>query len=434
MTGVANSDSPARGMKRWEQAKKEASSRPIPIVLGLDRVRTVLDPMRVRQAPVVITVAGTNGKGSTCAMLDCILRAAGYRVGLYTSPHLITFNERVRIDGRCVDDATLESAFDEVLKVPGARELTEFELDTLAAFHALAMASLDVWVLEIGLGGRLDAVNVLDADCGVITSIGVDHVEFLGPTREHIGFEKAHIYRAGRPAVCSDPNPPESVIRVTADIGAQLRVQGRDFHASLQQSRWDYQGEAWRFQGLPLPAIGGAKQIQNAAGVLAVLESLRDRCSVSENAIRTGLTSARLSGRFQKIGDSPELYVDVAHNPEAAAVLAQSIWGLEKRGRVHAVFGILRDKDFRGVLDAMGPAVDVWHVASTQGPRGLEASVPIGHLTSGMNQKPVHGYPGVSAAYRAAIQAAEPGDRVVAFGSFSVVSEVLQVAGITSSF
>lgn len=420
-------------MKRWEQAKKEAASRPIPIVLGLDRVRAILHPMRVHQAPVVITVAGTNGKGSTCAMLECILRAAGYRVGLYTSPHLISFNERIRIDGRCVEDATLESAFDEVLKVPGARELTEFELDTLAAFHALATESLDVWVLEIGLGGRLDAVNGLDADCGIVTSIGIDHVEFLGPTREQIGFEKAHIFRPGKPAVCSDPNPPESVFRVAAEIGAQLRVQGREFHASQAQSRWDYQGEAWRFQGLPFPALGGSKQIQNAAGVLAALESLRDRCSVSEDAIRTGLTSVRLTGRFQKIGDSPEIYVDVAHNPEAAAVLAQSIRGLEKWGRVHAVFGILRDKDIRGVLDATSPVVDVWHVASTPGPRGLEASVSVDHLTTGTSGKPVHGYPGVSAAYRAAIQAADPGDRIVAFGSFSVVSDVLQVAGITRS-
>ncbi len=420
-------------MKPWEQAKKEAASRPIPIVLGLDRVRTVLHQMQVHRAPVVIAVAGTNGKGSTCAMLDCILRAAGYRVGLYSSPHLISFNERIRIDGRCVEDATLESAFDEVLRVPGARELTEFELDTLAAFHALATESLDVWVLEIGLGGRLDAVNVLDADCGVITSIGVDHVEFLGPTREHIGFEKAHIYREGRPAVCSDPNPPESVFRVAAEIGARLRVQGRDFRASLQSSGWDFQGEAWCFQRLPFPALGGSKQIQNAAGVLAVLESLRDRCSVSEEAIRAGLISVRLTGRFQKIGDSPEIYVDVAHNPEAAAVLAESIGRLERRGRVHAVFGILRDKDFRGVLDAMGPVVDVWHVASTQGPRGLEASVSLNHLTTGTSENLVRGYPRVSEAYRAAIEAAAPGDRVVAFGSFSVVSEVLQVAGIAPS-
>lgn len=423
-------------MKPWELAKKQAASRPFPIVLGLDRVRAVLDRMGLRRAPVVITVAGTNGKGSTCAMLDSILRAAGYRVGLYTSPHLISFHERIRIDGQCITEAALEAAFDGVLRLPGADRLTEFELDTLAAFRAFAEASLDVWVLEIGLGGRLDAVNVLDSDCGVITSIGVDHVEFLGPTREHIGYEKAHIYRTGRPAVCSDPHPPESVQRVAAGLGAQLKIQGREFHAIAQNGGWNYSGEAWRFERLPLPALGGSKQVQNAAGVLAVLESLKDRCRVTEEAIRTGLSSVRLTGRFQKIGTDPETYVDVAHNPEAAAVLAESIAGLEKRGRIHAVFGILRDKDCRGVIDALRSVVDVWHVASTHGPRGLDASVPAGMLAAGAAAE-VCTYATVADAWRNALAAANPDsgprDRVIAFGSFSVVSEVLQLAGVNPS-
>ncbi len=419
-------------MKPWELAKKEAASRPFPIMLGLDRVRTVLGAMEVRRAPLVIVVGGTNGKGSTCAMLDAILRAAGHRVGVYTSPHLISFHERIRMDGRCMDDARLEAAFAAVLRAPGARELTEFELDTLAAFHALATESLDVWVLEIGLGGRLDAVNVLDADCGVITSIGVDHVEYLGPTREHIGFEKAHIYRAGRPAICSDPDPPESLIRVAGELGARLRVQGREFHAEAQVSGWDYRGEAWQWRGLPFPAIGGARQVQNASGVLAALESLRDRCAVSEEAIRTGLNSVRLTGRFQKISDVPVVYVDVAHNPEAATVLAESIQRVKPRGRVHAVFGILRDKDARGVLEAVNPVVDAWHVASTHGPRGLEAAVSVGILNGESSSAPreVHAHDTVTSAYRSALEQAEPGDVVVAFGSFSVVSEVLQTAGI----
>jgi dihydrofolate synthase/folylpolyglutamate synthase len=422
-------------MKPWELAKREAAARPFPILLGLDRVRAVLGAMQVRRAPVVIVVGGTNGKGSTCAMLDSILRAAGHRVGVYTSPHLISFHERIRMDGRCIDEARLEAAFAAVLRVPGARELTEFELDTLAAFHSLATESLDVWVLEIGLGGRLDAVNVLDADCSVITSIGVDHVEFLGPTREPIGFEKAHIYRSGRPAICSDPNPPESVIRVAAELGARLRVQGREFCAAVQTSGWDYRGDAWQWHGLPVPALGGARQIQNAAGVLAVLESLRDRCPVSEEAIRAGLTSVRLTGRFQKIAEAPAVYVDVAHNPEAAAVLAASIQGVERRGRVHAVFGILRDKDARGVLEAMRPVIDVWHVASTHGPRGLAAAGLVDELSRGATStKPaVNAYDTVTTAYHAALKCAAPEDVVVSFGSFSVVSEVLQAAGIRPS-
>ncbi len=430
----------ASELKTWELAKKQAAARPFPIVLGLDRVRAILDRMSLRRAPVVITVAGTNGKGSTCAMLDSILRAAGYRVGLYTSPHLISFHERIRIDGRCITESALEAAFDGVLRLPGADQLTEFELDTLAAFRAFSEASLDVWVLEIGLGGRLDAVNVLDSDCGVITSIGVDHVEFLGPTREHIGYEKAHIYRTGRPAVCSDPNPPEAVLRVASELGAHLKVQGREFHGVARDGGWNYSGEAWWFEGLPLPAIGGSKQVQNAAGVLAVLESLRDRCRVTEEAIRTGLRSVRLTGRFQKIGDHPETYVDVAHNPEAAAVLAESIGALEKRGRIHAVFGILRDKDCRGVIDALKPVVDVWHVASTHGPRGLDASVPAGMLATGIPTE-VHTCATVAEAHRAALAQAlaaatldaGAGDRVIAFGSFSVVSEVLQLAGVNPS-
>jgi dihydrofolate synthase/folylpolyglutamate synthase len=240
----------------------------------------------------------------------------------------------------------------------------------------------------------------------VITSIGVDHVEFLGPTREHIGYEKAHIYRTGRPAVCSDPNPPESVLLVASELGAHLKVQGREFHGVARDGGWNYCGEAWRFEGLPLPALGGSKQVQNAAGVLAVLESLRDRCGVTEEAIRTGLRSVRLTGRFQKIGDHPETYVDVAHNPEAAAVLAESIGALEKRGRIHAVFGILRDKDCRGVIDALKPVVDVWHVASTHGPRGLDASVPAGILVIGAPTE-VHTYPTVAEAHRAALAQAQ---------------------------
>ncbi len=339
------------------------------IDLGLERVAAVRDALGLTFAGVVITVGGTNGKGSTCAMLESILRAAGYRVGLYTSPHLLDYNERIRIDGQPANDERIATALARVEQARGQVPLTYFEFGTLAAWEIFATTALDVLVLEVGLGGRLDAVNVFDPDCAVVTSIGIDHVEFLGPDRESIGHEKAGIYRAGRAAICADADPPQSLIAHAGRIGADLQLLGRDFGYQGNQLQWRYWGRAGSRSGLAPPALRGARQLANAAAALAALDALREKIPVGMQAVREGLARVELPGRFQVLPGRPAVVLDVAHNPQAAEVLAESLGMQGSFGITRAVLGMLADKDMQAVCRALQDRVDEWHVADLSGPR-----------------------------------------------------------------
>lgn len=274
---------------------------------------------------VTITVGGTNGKGSTCAMLESILLEAGYRVGTYTSPHLVDFAERARVNGRPADPALLAEQFEAVEAARGEVTLTYFEFSTLAILRLFQHAGLDVAILEVGLGGRLDAVNIVDADCAIVTSIDIDHAEWLGETREAIGFEKAHIFRPDRPAICSDPSPPRALVEHAEAIGADLWLFGRDFNYAGDRQQWSWAGRANRRNAMAYPALRGANQLLNASGVLAALESLRDRLPVSQQAVRQGFAVVELPGRFQVLPGQPSIVLDVAHNPHAAAHLAAKL-------------------------------------------------------------------------------------------------------------
>jgi dihydrofolate synthase/folylpolyglutamate synthase len=396
------------------------------IDLGLERARLVLERLGLPQpAWPVITVAGTNGKGSTVAMLESLLRSAGLRVGCYSSPHLLRYNERIRIDGLPVLDEPLCEAFARVDAARGEVSLTYFEFGTLAAFDLFSRAGLDAAVLEVGLGGRLDAVNVLDADVAVVTGIGIDHVEWLGPDRESIGREKAGVFRAGRIAVCSDPEPPASIARHAAAVGAELRQLGRDFHYRATAEGWEWQGRRTRLVELPRPALPGRVQLQNAAGVLAAIEALGRPALLEPATVARGLTSVRLPGRFQVLPGAPPLILDVAHNPHAAERLAETLAEQARVPRTVAVTGMLRDKDAAGVFERLVPFVDAWYLCELDSPRAAPAARLAQALAGLTEPRNVHLAATVPAALAAARADAGADGRVLVFGSFLTVAAAL---------
>ena len=401
---------------------------PAAIDLGLERVRRVADALGLAPAFPVIVVGGTNGKGSTCAYLEAILRAAGYRTGLYTSPHLLRYNERVRIAGVDASDRELVAAFERVDASRGDTTLTYFEFGTLGAMAQFVDAGVDVAILEVGLGGRLDAVNVFDADAAAVTSVDLDHMDYLGDTREKIGFEKAGIYRAGCPAICADPAPPASLVEHAQRIGADLRRIGRDFAALPEAGGWTFRGAGLGWKGLPRPAMAGAFQLRNAAGALAVLEALAGKLPVGEQAIHEGLAAARVRGRFERIARSPDLIVDVAHNPEAARALASTLRAQPIAGRTLAVVGMLADKDAAGVFAALAGEIDAWWTCTPGSPRARDAEALAAILRDHAGSAQVHVEGDVAAALAAARSAARDGDRILVFGSFYTVAAVLDHA------
>lgn len=400
------------------------------IQLGLERVRLVRDALNLPQACPVFTIGGTNGKGSTCALLESVLLAAGYRVGLYTSPHLLRYNERVRIDGLEAEDQVLVDAFAEVERARGETPLTYFEHGTLAAWVAFCRAGLDAIILEVGLGGRLDAVNVFEPDCAIVTSVALDHMEFLGNDRETIGFEKAGIFRAGKPAICSDPMPPASLLAHAGAIGAKLLVSGRDFGFAGDQQQWAF----WlaggsRRGGLAYPALRGTNQLLNASAVMAACESVREILPVPMQAIREGFMLVDLPGRFQVLPGRPSVILDVAHNPQAAGVLNENLASMGFFPETWAVIGMLADKDVPGVIRLLRDRVDHWLVATLPGPRGLGAERLAGILREVGVSVDITEFASPGEAYKAARGQAAEGDRIVVFGSFLTVADVLAVAG-----
>jgi len=412
----------------WQQRLHPAT-----IELGLERVARVL--ARTGWTPPlvpVITVGGTNGKGSCVALLEAMLRAGGWRVGTFTSPHLVDYRERIRIDGRKVSAASLVVAFERIGDALGPDSLTFFEFNTLAALLVFETAAPDAIVLEVGLGGRLDAVNIVAPAVAVVVSIGLDHMEWLGPDEESIGREKAGIFRAGRPAICGMPDPPRSIPAHARAIGAQLLIRGTDFDGRpVGPGQWDYlvAGKV-EHAALPLPALPGPIQVANAATALAALGRLSDRLPLNRAAICAGLQSVRLSGRFQRVDDSRgfEWVFDVAHNPAAAATLAANLRALPVPGRTFAVCGMLGDKDVPGVVGALRGAIDEWFAASSEGPRAIDASeLERRALDAGVTLQAAGSIP---AAMQRAASLARPGDRIVVFGSFHTVGPALASLGV----
>ena len=432
------------------------SLHPKTIALGLERVAQVRQRLSLDPDFPVIAVGGTNGKGSVCAMLESILHAAGYRVGCYTSPHLLRYNERVRINKQQAIDAELCASFEKVeharvgrasarqkdvgLKPDLQIPLTYFEFGTLAAMSLFVGHKVDVAILEVGLGGRLDAVNVFDADCAVVTSVDIDHTDYLGDTREQIAFEKAGIFRKGRVAICADGDVPQAIRTHAQQIGAELWCIGQEFsfeenllpshvygrgERGKNQQQWNYRSQVGARNALPYPALRGAFQLHNASAVLAVLDTLKQRLPVSMEAVRRGLVEVQLAGRFQFVPGRPQLILDVAHNPHAARSLAQSLAALPPCPHTFAVFAMLKDKDMAGVVQALDPYIDTWLVAGIDAPRGATSDELAQVLKNNGVRGAVMTFADTAQALRYAYNAAGENDRIAAFGSFYTVAEAM---------
>lgn len=393
------------------------------IDLGLDRVNIVAKRLNVLASlPCVITVAGTNGKGSTVAGLEAIYRAADYRTGAFTSPFLFSYNEQIRIDGQMVSDEDLCKAFALVEKARGEISLTVFEFGTLAALVLFAQSALDVWILEVGLGGRLDAVNVVDADVAVITSIAIDHVDFLGDTREKIAIEKAGIFRSHKPVVCGDLNPPHTLLQAAEKMHAPFYQCGKDFHFQEAAITWSFTNQTIEYKNL----VKNALLTQNMAVVLEVISLLQTKLAVTEKAIIDGLKNIKLPGRMQIIkGEVTKIY-DVAHNPAAVTLLAENLAKHKCEGKTHAVFSMLQDKDIEGSIIKIKNLVDAWYVAPLTIKRAASKSI----LEKSFASVDIHPqfFASVQDAYQHAVNVAKAGDRIVVFGSFYTVGDVLKLS------
>ena len=406
------------------------SLHPKTIALGLERVAQVRQRLNLQPAFPLITVGGTNGKGSTCAMLEAMLHAGGYRVGCYTSPHLLDYNERVRVDKMQASDAELCAAFAQIERARGEIPLTYFEFGTLAAMLCFVGRGVDVAILEVGLGGRLDAVNVFDADCAIVTSVDIDHVDYLGDTREAIAYEKAGIFRGGKVAVFGDRDMPQNIALEAQRVGAELWRIGVDFDYTAAR-QWDFRGKRGARHSLPYPALRGDYQLNNASAALAALDALRDGLPLSDDAVRAGLAEVTLPGRFQIVSHHPQIIFDVAHNPHAARALAQNLEALSP-ARVFAVFAMLKDKDIAGVIEALRDKVDIWMVAGIDAPRGATRDETAQALRqAGVPQGALQTFNTVTEALRGARKQAGENDRIVAFGSFYTVAEAMRASAGT---
>ncbi|MBM2830632.1 MAG: dihydrofolate synthase / folylpolyglutamate synthase [Gammaproteobacteria bacterium] len=396
------------------------------IELGLDRCMSVADKMGLLQPDyAVISVAGTNGKGSSVNMLRSILTHAGYTTGSYTSPHLIRYNERVSINGIEVSDAALCEAFDRIDRARGDISLTYFEFGTLAALDIFQRAGIDIAILEVGLGGRLDAVNCLDADVALIASIDLDHELWLGPDREAIAREKAGIMRSKAPAVCSDPGPPQSLINHAKMLGTRLYLQKQDYDYQICGNSWTWRWDSVMYTDLPHPSIYNARQVQNAAGVLMALTALSDRFPVAIHAIRQGLLEFNLDGRFQIVPDKAQLVLDVAHNRQAAELLAQNLRQLPVSGNTHILIGMLSDKNHHAIFNEISGSADFWHLVTLDGPRGTKSEALNKVLMAMGITGNVSCYDTVADALGRVRAIVAPQDRIVITGSFLTVGAAI---------
>jgi dihydrofolate synthase/folylpolyglutamate synthase len=410
-----------QGWLNWQE-----SLHPLAIDLGLERAAKVfnaLNPDCVK--PPTITVGGTNGKGSCIAYLEAIYKMQGYHVGAYTSPHILKYNERIKIDGTPVPDELICEAFARIEAVRNNMSLSYFEFGTLAALDIFCRSNLDVQLLEVGLGGRLDAVNIIDPDVAVIASIGIDHVDWLGETREAIGREKAGIFRPATPAIVGDPEPPESVRESAVDKHALLYCIGRDFGYKKQATWWNWFGNGRQINQLPEPGLKGEHQYRNASSVILAVTQLAETLPVSEASIRQGLENVHLAGRFQLIDDKIPVLLDVGHNPQAVETLVEYLTKTFRDKRIHAIFSMMRDKDIAGVLEIMHPVVYDWFFAPLANPRAATESLMREIFLQSSVDNVSFGFAGFSEAFDAAKKQSQEGDLLLVFGSFFLVSDCL---------
>jgi dihydrofolate synthase/folylpolyglutamate synthase len=411
-----------KSLNEW--LKWQETLHPLTIDLGLERVSRVFHKMgAIRPAPVVVIVSGTNGKGSCVALLERIALLEGYTTGAYTSPHLLLYNERLRINGKPVADAEWIEAFAAVDATRGSESLTYFEFGTLAAFHIMAQHRLEFAVLEVGMGGRLDATNIVDADAALIASIGLDHQQWLGATRADIAREKAGVLRPGRPAVCGDPAPPPVLLEVAHAVGAHLYCLNRDFRYTADETCWHWAGAGFEYRDLPLPRMQGAAQLRNAASVLMLVRQLAPHLPLARQAIAQALSTTVVPGRQQVLEQSPQVLVDVAHNAEAIAELVLLLQQSSRR-RTLAVFTMLRDKPVAEVIRQLAPYVDAWYLSEANNERALPAAELAGIVAAETATNP-ECYGSVGAAFTAARAAARSEDRILVTGSFWTVAEVM---------
>jgi dihydrofolate synthase / folylpolyglutamate synthase len=410
-----------KGWLSWQE-----SSHPLTIDLGLERVAKVynaLNPTGVK--PLTITVAGTNGKGSCIAYLEAMYRVQGYRVGAYTSPHILKYNERIKIDGIPVQDGLICNAFERIEKVRDHTSLSYFEFGTLAALDLFSRADLDIQLLEVGLGGRLDAVNIIEPDVAIISSIGIDHVAWLGETREEIGYEKAGIFRASVPAVVGDPLPPNSLMQVAEDKNACFYAIGKDFGYTKQQNGWQWFFGEKRINHLPEPALKGEHQFRNASAVILATVLLADKLPVNKQSIRQGLQNVQLPGRFQLLEGNIPVLLDVGHNPEAVRTLVEYLTQNFPNRRIHAIFSMMKDKDIAEVLRIMNPVVYDWFFAPLTNLRAATETLMREIFSQQGMGNASFGYTGLIDAFAAAKKQAKEGDLLLVFGSFFLVSDCL---------
>ena len=400
---------------------------PKDIEMGLARVNQVKQRLNLQTTFPIITVAGTNGKGSTCAMLEHIYQAAGYRVATYSSPHLLRYNERIRLGAVEISDVDLISAFKAVEAARREIKLTYFEYGTLAAMWHFCATQVDIAILEVGLGGRLDAVNVFEPNCAIVTSVDLDHMEFLGDTRELIGAEKAGIFRKNIPAICGELSPPQSLIDYAEKIGAILSLVQRDFSFESLQNHWRYFGDGVELDHIPFPALIGDFQLYNASCVMKAIESLKEVLPVNQDAIEKGLLSVRLHGRYQYLSSMPDVILDVAHNPHAAKSLASNLKKTRTTGKTIAVFAMLADKDIAGVVQAIADEVDVWYVAGVSHVRGADGALIKQLIHDELSEASIQLFNDVANAYGQACIDANENDRIIILGSFFTVAEVMRV-------
>lgn len=410
-----------QGWLAWQE-----SLHPLTIDLGLERAARVfraLNPDGIRLP--TITVAGTNGKGSCISYLEAIYRAQGYRVGAYTSPHILKYNERIKIDGKPVSDELICEAFSRIESVRDDISLSYFEFGTLAALDIFRRSGLDIQLLEVGLGGRLDAVNIVSPDVALITSICIDHVDWLGETRESIGREKAGIFRAATPAIVGDPEPPASLAQVAADKQARLYCLGRDFGYEKRATGWDWFAGDRQLTQLPEPGLKGEHQFRNASSVILAVAEMAETLPVSEASIRQGLEKVQLAGRFQLINDDVPVLLDVGHNPQAVRTLADYVAAMFPGRRIHAVFSMMKDKDIASVIDIMRPVIFDWFFAPLANPRAATESLMREIFAQSAVSNVFFGFNGFSDAFAAAKSRFQEGDLLLVFGSFFLVSDCL---------
>jgi len=398
---------------------------PKSIAMGLTRVNDVAHRLGLAPKFPIISIAGTNGKGSTCAMLESIYTKAGYRVGVYASPHFIRYNERIRIDQKAIEDDALCKAFEAVEAARDEVVLTYFEMGTLAAMWHFMQSDLDVVVLEVGMGGRLDAVNVFEPACAIVTSIDLDHMDYLGDTREAIGKEKAGIFRANKVAICGDEDPPNSLLQYADEVNADLHLINRDFQVERGDHHWHFSTKS---QTLILPPLSlqGDFQLNNAACAIAAVQQLRQDLAVPDEVIGTALSKVTLLGRFYTVSENPTIILDVAHNPQAAKALAKNLNEMPCEGRTLGVFAMLADKDISHVVEALLPEVDDWHLADTNNARGASAEQLKVYLQPQVKAEAIQCFKSVGEALRSACNAAVKNDRIIVFGSFYTVADAIE--------